>query len=154
MHRYVKNIVPIVKYVLSAFSMMDVPINNYYILFSLWHKIICCHSHIIEERKSMRLILHTAVMSWRSDQTNKILWAFLESVLNSQKNCFYSLKSSIKSLFHVISIDIDKHLRFWYALAPHAFNEIKIPLPMDFDNLLKSNLADFLMINLYSLFEF
>lgn len=154
MQRYVKNIATVVKYVLSPFSMMNVPVDNDGFLFSLWDKIICSNSNIIEERKSMRLIFHAAVMAWRSDQTNEIFWVFWESILNSQNYSFNSLKSSIKSLFHVISIDIDKHLRFGNTLTPHALNKVKIPLAMYLDYLLESDFIHFFIMNLDLLFEF
>ena len=154
MQRYVKNIIPVVKYVLSPLSMVDVPINNDRFIFGLRDKIICSHSNIIEERKSMRLIFHATVMAWRSDQTNEIFWAFWDFVLNSQDDCFNSLESRIKGLFHVISIDIYKHLRLGNTLAPHALNEIKISLSMDLDDLLKGNFIHFFIMNLDLFFKF
>lgn len=148
MQRYVKNILPLVKYVLSTLPMMNVPVNNDGFLFGLWNKIIRSYSNIIEKRKSVRLILHATVVAWGSDQADKIFWVFWDTVLNGQNDSFNCRKGSIKSLFHVISIDIDEHLGFWNTLAPHTLNEIEIPLTMDFDDLLQGDFVDFFIMDL------
>jgi hypothetical protein len=81
--RDVKNIIPVVKYVLRPLPMMNVPVNDYSFLLGFLDKIIRRNRNIIEKRKSMWLILHATMMPRRPYQANKIDWSMRKPILNS-----------------------------------------------------------------------
>lgn len=150
MKRNVQYIITIIEDFLCSLTMMDIPVKNYGFLLSFLHKVVCCYCDIVKKREPVRLVFQSAVMSWGPYETNCI-WMrllFTQSQLYCQNRCFDCLKSSIKSIFHVIRVHIDEHFRLRQSFTPHTLYELVVSSWMKFNYLLLSYFNQLILRNL------